>query len=135
MRDHPNITLDPAVMGGKPCIRGMRVTVGTVIGLLAAGRAHEQILEDYPYLTQQDILDALAYAAWRLEESELPLTGDKGPSVLQVRDPAPTPENVGKHVLLALAQHAQSLDRGALVTVDPSRSRVRMLPLVRGSQS
>jgi uncharacterized protein (DUF433 family) len=71
----PNITLDPAVMGGKPCIRGMRVTVGMILGLLAAGRTHKQILTDLPYLTEQDLRDALAYAAWRLEEAELPLTG------------------------------------------------------------
>jgi uncharacterized protein (DUF433 family) len=67
------ITLDPAVMGGKPCIRGMRVTVGTVVGLLAAGRTHDEILAAYPYLEPADISAALAYAAWRSEESEVPL--------------------------------------------------------------
>ncbi len=56
------ITLDPAVMGGKPCIRGLRVTVGTVVGLLAAGRSTAQILDDYPYLEEADIREALAYA-------------------------------------------------------------------------
>jgi uncharacterized protein (DUF433 family) len=75
MKAHANITLDPAVMGGKPCIRGMRVTVGMILGLLAAGRSYKQILADFPYLTEQDLRDALAYAAWRLEEAELPLTG------------------------------------------------------------
>lgn len=75
MNEHPNITLDPAVMGGKPCIRGMRVTVGTILGLMATGHTNEQILADYPYLTEQDLKDALAYAAWRLEEAELPLAG------------------------------------------------------------
>ena len=75
MNAHANITLDPAVMGGKPCIRGMRVTVGMILGLLAAGRSNKQILADFPYLTEQDVRDALAYAAWRLEEAELPLTG------------------------------------------------------------
>ena len=64
------ITLDPAVMGGKPCIRGMRVTVGTVIGLLSAGTSRERILDAYPYLEAEDIDAALAYAAWRLEERE-----------------------------------------------------------------
>ena len=54
------ITFDPAVMGGKACIRGMRVTVGTVIGLLAAGRSHEEILKAYPYLEREDIDQALA---------------------------------------------------------------------------
>ena len=75
MKAYPNITLDPAVMGGKPCIRGMRVTVGTILGLMASGHTSEQILADYPYLTEQDLKDALAYAAWRLEEAELPLAG------------------------------------------------------------
>jgi uncharacterized protein (DUF433 family) len=72
---HPNITLDPAVMGGKPCIRGKRVTVGMILGLMAAGKTHDAILVEYPYLNQQDLVAALAYAAWRLEEAELPLTG------------------------------------------------------------
>lgn len=60
-------------MGGRPCIRGMRVTVGTIVGLLAAGRTHDQILEAYPYLEADDIRAALSYAAWRTEEVELPL--------------------------------------------------------------
>ena len=64
------ITHDPAVMGGKPWIRGLRVTVGTVIGLLASGYSRERILQAYPYLEPQDIDEALAYAAWRLQERE-----------------------------------------------------------------
>ena len=68
------ITRDAAVMGGRPCIRGMRVTVGAIIGLLAAGRTHEEILQAYPYLEADDIRAALSYAAWRTEETELPLT-------------------------------------------------------------
>ncbi|MBX3276235.1 MAG: DUF433 domain-containing protein [Sandaracinaceae bacterium] len=67
------ITFDPLVMGGRPCIRGLRVTVGTVLGLLAAGRSHAEILELYPYLQEDDIREALAYAAWRVQEQELPL--------------------------------------------------------------
>jgi uncharacterized protein (DUF433 family) len=67
------ITHDPAVMGGKPCIRGLRVTVGTVLGLLASGASRERILQAYPYLEPQDIDEALAYAAWRLQEREEPL--------------------------------------------------------------
>ena len=67
------ITRDPAVMGGRPCIRGMRVTVGTIVGLLAAGRTNEEILQAYPYLEADDIRAALSYAAWRAEEVELPL--------------------------------------------------------------
>ena len=71
MNDFPRITHNPDVMGGKACIRGLRVTVGTVVGLLAAGRSHEEILNAYPYLVQEDINQALAYAAWRLEEREV----------------------------------------------------------------
>ena len=67
------ITLDPTVMGGKACIRGLRVTVGTVLGLLAAGRTRDEILVAYPYLEREDIDEALAYAAWRVEEREVPL--------------------------------------------------------------
>ena len=66
------ITRDPAVMGGRPCIRGMRVTVGTIVGLLAAGRAHDEILRAYPYFEPDDIRAALSYAAWRTEKVELP---------------------------------------------------------------
>ena len=60
-------------MGGRPCIRGMRVTVGTIVGLLAAGRTDQEILQAYPYLEPDDIRAALSYAAWRTEEVELPL--------------------------------------------------------------
>lgn len=67
------ITQDPTVMGGRPCIRGMRVTVGTIVGLLAAGRSEAEILEAYPYLEREDIAAALAYAAWRSQEIEVPL--------------------------------------------------------------
>ena len=74
MRTLDRITIDPAVMGGKACIRGMRVTVGTVVGLLASGRSPAEILESYPYLEQEDIEQSLAYAAWRLEEREVPLS-------------------------------------------------------------
>ena len=73
MQELKRITLDPEVMGGKPCIRGMRVTVGMILGLLAAGRKEEEILKAYPYLAPEDLREALAYAAWRLEESEVPL--------------------------------------------------------------
>ena len=67
------ITFDPHVMGGKPCIRGLRVTVGTIIGLLAAGKNEKEILKAYPYLEEEDIHEALSYATWRVEESEQPL--------------------------------------------------------------
>jgi uncharacterized protein (DUF433 family) len=65
------ITMDPAVMGGKACIRGFRVTVGTIVGLIAAGRSRSEILAAYPYLEPEDIDEA--HAAWRLEERELDL--------------------------------------------------------------
>ena len=73
MKNLTRITFNPAVMGGKPCIRGMRVTVGTLIGLLASGKTREAILEAYPYLEDDDLREALAYAAWRAEEVEAPL--------------------------------------------------------------
>jgi uncharacterized protein (DUF433 family) len=67
------ITIDPAVMGGKPCIRGMRVTVGMIVGLVAAGTSFAEIVELYPYLEEPDIRAALSYASWRAEEHDLPL--------------------------------------------------------------
>ena len=67
------ITQDPAVMGGKPCIRGMRVTVGMIVGQIGAGRNIDEVLADYPYLEREDILQALRYAAWRVEEREVVL--------------------------------------------------------------
>lgn len=63
-------------MGGKPCIRGLRVTVGTIVGQIGAGRAIEQVLADYPYLEREDVLQALRYAAWLAEEREVVL-GDR----------------------------------------------------------
>ena len=67
------ITRNSEIMGGKPCIRGMRVTVGTIVGLVAAGRRREEILAAYPYLEDEDIRQSLEYAAWRVEEIEIPL--------------------------------------------------------------
>ncbi|MCX6998507.1 MAG: DUF433 domain-containing protein [Kiritimatiellaeota bacterium] len=67
------ITFNPEVMGGKTCLRGMRVTAGMIVGLVAAGRARAEILKLYPYLEDKDITQALSYAAWRTEEIELPL--------------------------------------------------------------
>jgi uncharacterized protein (DUF433 family) len=69
------ITFNPEVMGGKPCIRGMRVTVGTIVGLVASGKTVDEVLADYPYLEREDILEALSYAAWRAEEREVPASG------------------------------------------------------------
>ena len=67
------ITRSVEVMGGKPCIRGTRVTVGTVVGLVASGKAFTEILDRYPYLNDEDIRQALSYAAWRVEEIEIPI--------------------------------------------------------------
>jgi uncharacterized protein (DUF433 family) len=73
MKALDRITVDPEVMGGKPCIRAMRVTVGMLVGLIAAGKTNQEILTLYPYLEEEDIRQALAYAAWRAEEIEVPL--------------------------------------------------------------
>jgi len=73
MQAMARITRDPLIMGGKPCIRGMRVTVGTIVGLIASGANTQEILDDYPYLEKEDIQAALTYAAWRVEEIEVPL--------------------------------------------------------------
>jgi len=73
MKDLTRITFDPDMMGGKPCIRGMRVTVGMIIGLLATGHSKEEVLNLYPYLEPEDVEEALAYAAWRVEEMEAPV--------------------------------------------------------------
>jgi len=73
MHNLTRITFDPEVMGGKPCIRGMRVTVGAIVGLVASGKTVDEVLADYPYLEREDILEALSYAAWRAEEREVPL--------------------------------------------------------------
>ena len=73
MQNLTRITFDVNVMGGKPCIRGLRVTVGTIVGLVATGYSNPDILKAYPYLEEEDIRQALAYAAWRAKEIELPL--------------------------------------------------------------
>lgn len=65
------ITQQPDVMGGRACIRGMRVTVGMIVSQIGAGHTIDEILSDYPYLEREDILQALRYAAWRTEEREV----------------------------------------------------------------
>jgi uncharacterized protein (DUF433 family) len=69
------ITINPRQMGGLPCIRGLRIPVTTVLGQLAAGRTHEQILEDFSELEEADIYAALEFAAEAVQERELPLVG------------------------------------------------------------
>lgn len=73
MQTLTRITFDPQVMGGKPCIRGLRVTAGTLVGLIGSGRTIDEVLAAYPYLERADVLEALTYAAWRAEEREVPL--------------------------------------------------------------
>ena len=73
MTPFARITVNPEIMGGKPCIRGMRVTVGMIVGQIGAGLGIDQILADYPYLDRDDIMAALRYAAWRAEEREVVL--------------------------------------------------------------
>jgi uncharacterized protein (DUF433 family) len=73
MEQLDRITFNPARMGGKPCIRDMRVTVGMVVGQIGSGRSIDDVLADYPYLEREDALQALRYAAWRAEEREIKL--------------------------------------------------------------
>jgi len=70
MENFNRIKFDPNIMGGKPTIWGMRVTVGAIVGLVASGYSTEKILEMYPYLEKEDITQALQYAAWRADELE-----------------------------------------------------------------
>ncbi len=72
------ITVDPAQMGGVPCIRGQRIPVATVVGMVADGMAADEILKAYPDLTAADIQEALKYAAEAVRERELPLTAPSG---------------------------------------------------------
>jgi uncharacterized protein (DUF433 family) len=74
MSDFTRITQNPAFMGGKPCIPGLRVTVGMIVGQIGAGRTVDELLADYPYLEREDVLEALRYAAWRAQEREVDLT-------------------------------------------------------------
>lgn len=67
------ITQNPEIMGGKACIRGMRVTVGMIVGQIGAGQSVDDLLADYPYLEHEDVMQALRYAAWLVEEREVVL--------------------------------------------------------------
>ncbi len=73
MQDLDRITQSHELMGGRACIRGMRVTVGTVVGRIAAGCSVDDVLAEYPYLEREDVMQALRYAAWRADEREFPL--------------------------------------------------------------
>jgi uncharacterized protein (DUF433 family) len=74
MLDFDRITHSPDLMNGRPCIRGMRVTVGMIVGQIGAGVTIDELLADYPYLDREDVLQALRYAAWRSDEREIVLT-------------------------------------------------------------
>ena len=74
MANLDRITHDPAVMGGKACIRGLRVTVGMIVNQIATGHSLDEILAAYPYIEREDITQALQYAAWLSESRELTLT-------------------------------------------------------------
>ena len=71
MPELDRITQSPGVMGGRPCIRGMRLTVGMIVGQIGGGRSIDELLADYPDLEREDVLQALRYAAWRTEEREI----------------------------------------------------------------
>lgn len=75
MQRFDRITMDPEVMGGKPCIRGTRVTVGMIVEALAAGRTIEQLLTDFPYLEEADIREALGFAAQLAQGHDVPVPG------------------------------------------------------------
>lgn len=69
----PQISVDPRIMGGRPCIRGTRVTVGSIVAQLGSGTSRERLLEMYPYITGDEIDACLRYAAWRAQEEEIAL--------------------------------------------------------------
>jgi len=71
MDEFDRITRNPAVMGGKACIRGMRVTVGMIVGQIAEGATPEELLKEFPYIEREDITQALRYAAWLASEREV----------------------------------------------------------------
>jgi uncharacterized protein (DUF433 family) len=73
MQAFDRITMTPDQMGGRACIRGMRVTVGMIVGQIGSGQSIEELLTDYPYLQREDVLQALKYAAWRADERDVPL--------------------------------------------------------------
>lgn len=76
MKSFDRITFAAGVMGGKACIRGLRVTVAMLVNQVAAGRAIDEILRDYPYLERDDVLQALHYAAWLADAKDLALADE-----------------------------------------------------------
>jgi uncharacterized protein (DUF433 family) len=74
MPELDRITQSPGVMGGRPCIRGMRITVGMIVGQIGSGCSIDDLLADYPDLEREDVLQSLRYAAWRVQERDIPLS-------------------------------------------------------------
>jgi uncharacterized protein (DUF433 family) len=74
MDELDRITHNPLFMGGRACVRGMRITAGMIVGQIAGGATIDELLAEYPDLEREDVMQALGYAAWRLQERELPLT-------------------------------------------------------------
>ena len=70
------ITQTPDIMGGKPCVKGTRVTAGMIVGEIGAGTSIDALLTDYPYLERADVMQALRYAAWRVQECEMQAVSD-----------------------------------------------------------
>jgi len=73
MEKFDRITVDPQIMGGQPCIRGLRIPVSLIIKLIAGGKSTEEILKEYPELEEEDIKQALKFAAWMVSEKQLPM--------------------------------------------------------------
>jgi len=153
MQHFDRITQNPEVMGGKASVRGLRVTVGMIVGQIGAGHSIEEVLADYPYLEREDILQALRYAAWRADARDTEIMdfartngyvvlthdldfsailaathGDK-PSVAQIRADDVSPSAIGVIVTKALQRMRIELENGAVLTIDPTRMRLRLLPV------
>jgi len=146
------ITTDARQMGGVPCLRGLRIPVATVVSLVAEGQTVERILALYPDLEAEDVREALFFAAEAVRERTLPLAaGQLGcssttrcrrrlptfcvtpvtkPSLILFREEGSrTPEALAALMLANLAQLAEALNAGCIVTFEPARLRVRALPI------
>ena len=75
MTGFDRISQQPGIMGGQACVRGLRVTVSMIVGMIGAGVTIENLLKDYSYLERDDVMQSLQYAAWRTEEREIQLLG------------------------------------------------------------
>jgi uncharacterized protein (DUF433 family) len=104
MGQFTRINHDIEIMGGKACIKGTRVTVGMLLMRISEGVSVGELLGEYPYLTGDDIAQALKYAAWTVDVKE-------------------------SGIVSALNQNSSELDKGAILSVDTKKARVRLLPL------